>query len=52
VTGHNISGKANVIIDDLVPNVTSGRPWHNAHVVWTTNELPVEFSSNNDDTGA
>lgn len=52
VTGHNICGKANVIIDDLVPNVTSGRPGHNAHVVWTTNELPVEFSQNNDDKGA
>ena len=52
VTGHDANGKAKVVIDDLIPNVSSGRPGQGAHVIWTTNELPVEFASDEVDKGA
>jgi mannose-6-phosphate isomerase-like protein (cupin superfamily) len=52
VTGHDAAGKAKVIFDDLVPNVSSGRPGHGAHVIWTTENLPVEFVEDNNDNGA
>ncbi len=52
VTGHNAEGKARVLIDDLVPNVSSGRPGQGSHVVWTSTDLPVEFVEDGEDKGA
>jgi quercetin dioxygenase-like cupin family protein len=52
VTGHDAEGRAKVIIDDLIPNVSSGRPGQGAHLIWTTEELPVAFTSDSDDKGA
>lgn len=52
VTGHDEQGRAKVVIDDLIPNVSSGRPGHGAHVIWTTEELPVAFAADSEDKGA
>jgi len=52
VTGHDENGKAKVLIDDLIPNVSSGRPGHGAHLIWTTEKVPVEFSEDGEDKGA
>ncbi len=52
VTGHDADGKATVMIDDLVPNATSGRPGQGGHLVWTSSELPVDLAEDGEDKGA
>jgi mannose-6-phosphate isomerase-like protein (cupin superfamily) len=44
VTGHDNQGRAKVLIDEQVSNVTSTRPGANASVIWSS----VGFPINND----
>ncbi len=48
VTGHDGSGKAVVNIDDVGANKRSGRENMVAQVIWTTNDMPVEFAEGED----
>ena len=48
VTGHDISGRAVVKIDEVTKNVTSSRPGANACVVWTTEGFPVDNTGEED----
>src|SRR4029079_17333594 len=48
ITGHKPDGKATILIDESVKNVTSGRPGALAAVIWTSEGFPV----NNDGTEA
>ena len=43
VTGHNADGRANILFDDLAPNVTELKGWPGAAVteLWVTDEAPV-----------
>lgn len=52
VTGHDKNGKAVVKIDDAGLHVTQGRKNMYGQVIWTTEELPVEFSDKDGDLGA
>ena len=52
VTGHDDSGKAVVKIDDLGSHVVQGRKNLYRQLIWTTEELPVEFSDTDEDLGA
>ena len=47
VTGHDASGKAVVVVDEISKNVISRRPNHESCVIWTTDEFPA---NNDDDT--
>jgi quercetin dioxygenase-like cupin family protein len=49
VTGHDKDGKAVVVYDDTAKHLGSGRPNHMRQLIWTTNDLPVEFSESTDD---
>jgi quercetin dioxygenase-like cupin family protein len=49
ITGHDASGKAKVLIDEVVKNVGSARPGAQASVIWTTEGFPVD---NNGDADA
>ena len=42
VTGHDENGKAVVMIDEQCRNVHSGRPNHEACVVWSTGSFPAD----------
>ena len=42
VTGHDENGKAVVVIDEECSNVHSGRPNHEACVVWSTASFPAD----------
>jgi quercetin dioxygenase-like cupin family protein len=42
ITGHDASGKAKVLIDEVVKNVGSARPGAQAAVIWTTESFPVD----------
>jgi len=42
VTGHDISGRAVVKIDEVAKNLVSSRPGATACVVWTTEGFPVD----------
>lgn len=42
VTGHDENGKALVMIDEQCRNVRSGRPRHEACVVWSTGSFPTD----------
>jgi quercetin dioxygenase-like cupin family protein len=42
ITGHDASGKAKVLIDEVVKNVGSARPGAQASVIWTTEGFPVD----------
>jgi quercetin dioxygenase-like cupin family protein len=48
VTGHDGEGRAVVKIDELAQNVRSGRPNHEACVVWTTESFPVNNNGDED----
>jgi quercetin dioxygenase-like cupin family protein len=48
VTGHDDEGRAVVKIDDVTPNVTSGRPGQQGAVVWTTQGFPVDNTGDGD----
>ncbi|NQU72801.1 MAG: cupin domain-containing protein [Rhodospirillales bacterium] len=52
VTGHDVTGKAVVKIDDVGLNQSSGRKNLTAQVIWTTDDLPVKFREEDVDTGA
>mgnify|MGYP000203419088 CR=1 FL=1 len=52
VTGHDDNGKAVVRIDDVDANQRSGRANQVAQVVWTTEDLPVDFAEDGEDKGA
>ncbi len=52
VTGHDVTGKAVVKIDDVGRNQSSGRENLTAQVIWTTDDLPVKFREDDVDTGA
>ena len=48
VTGHDDNGKAVVAIDEICKNVHSGRPNHQACVVWSTGSFPSDNSTDED----
>ncbi len=52
VTGHDEHGKAVVKIDDVGKHVKSSRPNMTQQVIWTTNDLPVQFAEDGADKGA
>jgi quercetin dioxygenase-like cupin family protein len=54
ITGHDEHGKAVVKIDDSGLHRSSGRPNMERQLIWTTDDLPVEFGDDNDfqDRGA
>ncbi|MEK9646380.1 MAG: cupin domain-containing protein [Alphaproteobacteria bacterium] len=52
VTGHDGSGKAVVRIDDVGANKRSRRENMVAQVIWTTDDLPVDFAEDGEDKGA
>ena len=41
VTGHDATGKAVVLIDEISQDVTSRRPGQSGAVIWTTDGFPV-----------
>ena len=53
VTGHDASGKSNILINDLAPNATEIKGWPGLVVteLWTTSEMPVN-NSGTEDQGA
>jgi hypothetical protein len=51
VTGHDEAGKAVVKFDDIGVNRASGRPVQYRQLIWTTEELPVQFEAKPDDLG-
>ena len=52
VTGHDEHGKAVVKIDDRGKHVKSSRPNMTQQLIWTTNDLPVQFAEDGEDKGA
>ncbi len=52
VTGHDENGKAVVRIDDRGAHAKSNRPNMTAQVIWTTDDLPVNFAEDSEDKGA
>ena len=48
ITGHDASGKAKVLIDEVVKNVGSARPGAQASVIWTTEGFPVDNNGDAD----
>jgi mannose-6-phosphate isomerase-like protein (cupin superfamily) len=48
VTGHDNQGRAKVLIDEQVKNVTSPRPGANYSVIWTTEGFPVSNDGDED----
>jgi quercetin dioxygenase-like cupin family protein len=51
VTGHDAAGRAVVLSDGPLANVTSRRPAHEAAVVWTTQGDPVNNDGSEDPSG-
>ncbi len=51
VTGHDANGKAAVRIDDQGTNAVAGRANQMRQVIWTTDDLPVDFNETGDDKG-
>jgi quercetin dioxygenase-like cupin family protein len=52
ITGHDAGGKAVVRIEDVGANRRSGRANQTAQVIWTTEDLPVDFAEDGEDKGA
>jgi mannose-6-phosphate isomerase-like protein (cupin superfamily) len=48
VTGHDMSGRAIVRIDEVAKNLVSSRPGATACVVWTTDGFPVDNTGEED----
>lgn len=48
VTGHDRSGRAVVVIDEVAKNAQATRPGASASVVWTTDSIPADNSGNDD----
>jgi quercetin dioxygenase-like cupin family protein len=51
VTGHDTSGRAVVVIDEMTKNVAASRPGASAGVIWTTDTIPAD-NSGHEDAGA
>ncbi len=51
VTGHDNSGRAKVLIDEIAKNVVQGRPGAHAAVIWTTEGFPVSNDGDADASG-
>lgn len=49
VTGHDDTGKATIIYDEISTNVTSGRPGQSASVIWTTDRSPADNTGEADE---
>jgi quercetin dioxygenase-like cupin family protein len=48
VTAHDAQGRAKVLIDEPVKNVTSPRPGAQFSVIWSSEELPVNNDGSDD----
>jgi mannose-6-phosphate isomerase-like protein (cupin superfamily) len=48
VTGHDRNGKATVLIDEMVSNVTQMRPGAEACVIWATDDFPIDNDGDED----
>lgn len=48
ITGHDASGKATVMIDEIASRITSSRPGANAASIWTTDTLPANNDGDSD----
>ena len=48
VTGHDASGRATVVIDEVVDYARSRRPNHQAFVAWSTDRRPISNEGNED----
>lgn len=48
VTGHDGTGRATVLYDEIGKEVSSGRPGATACVVWTTESFPVDNGGSSD----
>jgi mannose-6-phosphate isomerase-like protein (cupin superfamily) len=48
VTGHDIHGRATVLIDEPCANAISRRPNHQSCVVWSTGSFPADNSGDED----
>jgi quercetin dioxygenase-like cupin family protein len=48
VTGHDADGRAVVLSDELMDNVSSRRAAHEASVIWTTEGYPVDNDGDED----
>jgi mannose-6-phosphate isomerase-like protein (cupin superfamily) len=51
VTGHDEQGRAKVLIDEQVKNVTVSRPGANASVIWSSVGFPVNNDGDHDPSG-
>ena len=51
ITGHDNQGRAKVLIDETVKNVTSARPGADASVIWSSEGFPVNNDGDNDPSG-
>ena len=51
VTGHDGQGRAKVLIDEQVKNVSSPRPGASYSVIWTTEGFPVDNDGETDPSG-
>ena len=48
VTGHDETGKAIVLIDEICKNIRSARERHHSCVVWSTGSFPTDNSDHED----
>ena len=48
VTGHDVQGKARVLIDEKVSNVISTRPGAHSSVIWSSDALPADNNGDHD----
>jgi quercetin dioxygenase-like cupin family protein len=51
VTGHDDQGRAKVLIDEQVSNVSSQRPGAEYSVIWSTDSLPANNDGSEDPSG-
>jgi quercetin dioxygenase-like cupin family protein len=51
VTGHDDQGRAKVLIDEPVKNVTSPRPGAHYSVIWSSTGFPVDNDGSEDPSG-
>jgi mannose-6-phosphate isomerase-like protein (cupin superfamily) len=51
VTGHDDQGRAKVLIDEQVENVSSPRPGAHYSVIWSTEGFPVSNDGDDDPSG-
>lgn len=45
VTGHDAHGRATVVRDEVVDNVTARRSGHRSFVLWSTDEVPADLEA-------